>query len=138
MVQFIAGGKGEGKTKKLIDLANSCAKTTDGHLVFIDDDSRHIYDLNHAIRFVETNAYPLSNYREFVGFIYGILSQDSDIKCIYVDGLTNIIRTVDNESLVKLMVKLQALSDREGVDFVISMNCKADELPDEVKKLLVA
>ena len=138
MVQFIAGGKGEGKTKKLIDLANACAKTTDGHLVFIDDDRRHIYDLNHSIRFVETNSYPLSNFREFIGFICGILSQDSDIKCIYVDGLTNIIKTIDNESLVKLIMKLQMLSIREEVDFVISMNCKADDLPDEVKKLLVA
>ena len=138
MVQFIAGGKGEGKTKRLIDLANMNAKSTDGHLVFIDDDRRHIFDLNHDIRFVDTNSYPLSNYREFVGFICGILSQDSDIKCIYVDGLTNIIKAVDNESLVKLIIRLQTLSVREDVDFVISMNCKADDLPDEVKKLLVA
>ena len=138
MVQFLAGGKGEGKTKKLIDLANTTAKSTDGHLVFIDDDRRHIFDLNHAIRFVDTNSYPLSNYREFIGFICGILSQDNDIKCIYVDGLTNIIKAVDDESLVKLIMRLQTLSVREEVDFVISMNCKADDLPDEVKKLLVA
>jgi len=138
MVQFIAGGKGEGKTKRLIDLANANAKSTDGHLVFIDDDRRHIYDLNHSIRFVEANTYPISNYREFTGFICGILSQDSDIKCIYVDGLTNIIKIVDDESLVKLIMRLQTLSIREEVDFVISMNCKADDLPEEVKKLLVA
>ena len=138
MVQFIAGGKGEGKTKRLIDLANTCVKTTDGHLVFIDDDNRHIYDLNHAIRFVETKAYPLYNYRDFIGFICGILSQDSDIKCIYVDGLTNIIKGVDDESLVKLITRLEVLSVREEVDFIISMNCKADDLPEEVKKLLVA
>ena len=72
MVQFIAGGKGEGKTKRLIDLANTCVKTTDGHLVYIDDDNRHIYDLNHAIRFVGTSTYPLYNYRDFISFIYGV------------------------------------------------------------------
>ena len=138
MVQFIAGGKGEGKTKRLIDLANTCAKTTDGHLVFIDDDSRHIYDLNHAIRFVDTTTYPLYNHNDFIGFISGILSMDSDIKCIYVDGLTNIIKIADDESLVKLITKLEILSAREDVDFIISMNCRAVDLPDEVKKLLVA
>ena len=52
--------------------------------------------------------------------------------------LTNIIKTVDDESLLKLIARLQTLSKREDVDFVISMNCKADDLPDEVKKLLVA
>ena len=138
MVKFIAGGKGEGKTKILIDLANDNAKSTDGHLVFIDDDKRHIYDLNHSIRFVEAKHYPISHYREFTGFICGILSQDSDIKCIYIDGLTNIINTIDDEILVKLMMRFQTLSIRDGVDFVISMNCKADDLPEEVKKLLVA
>jgi len=138
MVQFIAGGKGEGKTKRLIDLANTCVKTTDGNLVFIDDDKRHIYDLNHAIRFVGTDDYPLYGHGDFIGFICGILSMDSDIKCIYVDGLTNIIKKLDDDSLVKLITRLNTLSDREDVDFVLSMNCKAEELPEEVKKLLVA
>ncbi|MDR1540876.1 MAG: hypothetical protein LBU32_23310 [Clostridiales bacterium] len=138
MVQFIAGGKGEGKTKKLISMANASAKSTDGHLVFIDDDSRHIYDLHYDIRFVETASFPLSNYREFIGFVCGILSQDNDIKCIFVDGLTNVIKTVDNEALVKLIAKLEGLSKMHDVDFIISMNCRADDLPEEVKKLLVA
>jgi hypothetical protein len=138
MVQFIAGGKGEGKTKKLIQMANSKAKSTDGHLVFIDDDNRHIYDLNHAIRFVETRSFPLSNYREFIGFVCGILSQDNDIELIYVDGLTNVIKTLDDDCLLKLIKKLDTLSAANQVDFVISMNCKAEELPEEVKKLLVA
>lgn len=138
MIQFIAGGKGEGKTKKIIDMANKSIKTTDGHLVYIDDDKRHIYDLHYDIRFVETGSFPLSNYREFIGFVCGILSQDSDIKQIYVDGLTNVVKTVDNDGLLKLIAKLNRLSDENTVDFIISMNCKADDLPEEVKKLLVA
>lgn len=138
MIQFIAGGKGEGKTKRLIDMANESIKTTDGHVVYIDDDKRHIYDLHYDIRFVETGSFPLSNYREFIGFVCGILSQNSDIREVFVDGLTNIIKTIDNDSLVKLIAKLQQLSTENTVDFVISMNCKADSLPEEVKKLLVA
>ena len=138
MVQFIAGEKGEGKTKKLIEMANSFAKTTDGHLVFIDDDNRHIYDLHYDIRFIETADYPLSNYRELIGFIYGVLSMDNDIKYIFIDGLTNILGAIDNEGLVKLIEKFDSLSRQCELDFVITMNCKKDELPDEIKKLLVA
>ncbi len=137
MIRFIAGEKGQGKTKKLIDMANSSAKTTDGHLVFIDDDKRHIYDLHYDIRFVETGSFPLSNYREFVGFVCGILSQDSDIKEIFVDGLTNVIKTVDNESLVKLVNKLYGLSKENTVDFIISINYKIDDLPEEIKHLVI-
>lgn len=137
MIQFIAGGKGEGKTKKLIDMANTNAKTTDGHLVFIDDDRRHIFDLHYDIRFVETGRGLLSNYREFIGFILGILSQDSDIKSIFVDGLTNIVETVENDSLVKLTSRLTALSEQNAVDFIICINCNKESLPDEIKSLLI-
>ncbi len=137
MIQFIAGGKGEGKTKRLISMANSSAKTTDGHLVFIDDDRRHIYDLHYDIRFVETGSFPLYNYREFVGFVCGILSQDNDIVEIFIDGLTNVIEKLDNEGLVKLVAKLNDLSESQSVNFVISMNCKVEDLPEEVKKLIV-
>jgi len=137
MIRLLAGGKGEGKTKKLIDMANASVKTTEGHIVFIDDDRRHMFDLQYDIRFVETADYPLSNYREFVGFVCGILSQDNDIVEIFVDGLTNIIKNFDNEALLKLRVKLDRLSETHGVQFVISLNCNPEELPEEIKPLMV-
>ena len=134
MVSFIAGQKGEGKTKRLIGLANDNAARTDGHLVFIDDDRRHTREINREIRFVEAGKGILSNYREFIGFILGILSQNSDIKHIYVDGLTNIVKTVDNEALVKLTVRLSKMDE---VDYTININCDKESLPEEVKALLV-
>lgn len=137
MVKLIAGGKGTGKTKRLIDLANDAVKTTDGHIVFIDDDDRHIFDLHYDIRFVDTMDFPLSNYREFIGFICGILSQDSDIKEIYIDGLTNIIKTLESDSLVKLKAKLEKLSLARELDFIMTMNCEPEELPDEVRACAV-
>ena len=136
-VAFMAGQKGEGKTRKLIEMANNEAKVTDGHLVFVDDDKRHIYDLHRDIRFVETGKGMLSNYREFTGFILGILSQNSDIKHIYVDGLNNIIKTVDNESLLKLQARLEAIAKVDDVSFTISVNWEKDTLPEEIRAALV-
>ncbi len=137
MIRFIAGGKGEGKTKKLIDMVNESVKHTDGHLVFIDSTKKHIYDLHYDIRFVDTEAFPLSNYREFVGFTCGILSQDNDIKEIYVDNINHIVKTLDSEGLTKLVDKLTKLSASNSVDFIISINSQKDELPEEVKKLII-
>ena len=137
MVQYIAGAKGEGKTKVLIDMANEDIKTTDGRIIFIDDDRRHMFDLHYNIRFVETGKKFLSNYGEFVGFILGILYMDSDIKTIYIDGLTNILEEVSNESLIKLTRRLQFLSEKHHVDFHISINWNAELLPEEIKDLLL-
>ena len=136
-VAFMAGQKGEGKTRKMIDMANNEVKTTDGYLVFIDDDKRHIFDLHRDIRFVETGKGLLSNHREFTGFVLGILSQNSDIQHIYVDGLNNIVETVDNESLLKLQRRLEAIAQVDDVNFTISVNWDKDSLPDEIKAALV-
>ena len=137
MVQFIAGGKGEGKTKQLIDRANQQLKVTDGHLVFIDDDRRTTSDLHYNIRFVEAGKGILSNYREFVGFVLGILAMNSDIKTVYIDGLTNIIKTLETDDIVKLAKRLKILSERNDVDFIACINWKLEDLPSEVTELLV-
>ena len=136
-VAFMAGLKGEGKTRKLIEMANQEAKTTDGHLVFIDDDKRHIFDLHRDIRFVETGRGLLSNHREFTGFILGILSQNSDIQHIYVDGLNNIVEDVNIESLLKLQARLKAIAKVDDVSFTISVNWDEKSLPEEIKAALI-
>ena len=137
MVKFMAGQKGEGKTKKLIEMANAQVKLTDGHLVYIDDDRRHTREIDRDIRFVEAGRGELSNYREFIGFVLGILSQNSDIKHIYVDGLNNIIKTVDGESLIKLATRLTRMAKEEALAFTISVNWEKEELPNEIVEMLV-
>ena len=138
MVKFIAGSKGEGKTKKLIDKANQQLKVTDGNLVFIDDDRRTTSDLHYHIRFIEAGRGILSNYREFAGFVLGILAMDSDIKTIYIDGLTNIIAKLDAEDLVKLAKRLKILSERNDVEFIACINWKKEDLPSEITSLLAS
>ncbi len=143
MVQLIAGEKGEGKTKKLLDMTNHSAKTASGSIVFIDDDRRHMFDLHHDIRFVETGKYFLSDAREFAGYLLGMMVMDNDIEHIYVDGLTNIInnfnRTVAtfNDDLKELSQRLLKFSEDNSVDFTITINCDRKTLPEEVKSLLI-
>ena len=133
MIKLFAGEKGEGKTRKLIEMANSAAETTDGCVVFIDDNMRNMHVLSRAVRLVSTCDYPLSNYRELVGFIYGILSQNSDISEIFIDSLTSLVARLDNEDMVKFKVKLEKISEKYGVHFFITLNCDPASLPEEVK-----
>jgi len=137
MIQLLAGAKGTGKTKRLLNMANQSVKTTDGTIVYIDDDKRHIYDLHYDIRFVGTEGYPLSDCRVFTGFICGILSQNSDIEKIYIDGLTNIIGFVDGEGLIKLHDELDTISKGNNVSFVISVNWDEDKLPENIREFVI-
>ena len=136
MVQILAGEKGEGKTKILIDLANESVSTSDGDVIYIDDDKRHIYDLNHKIRFVEVSEFPLANYRELIGFIYGIFSQNSDITKVFVDGIFKIVQSLGNEDLSKRVTRLDSMSKAYNVDFVLAGNVDPAELPKEVEQYI--
>ena len=43
MIQIIAGRKGKGKTKQLLDKVNAEIKTTHGNIVYIDKSTKHMY-----------------------------------------------------------------------------------------------
>jgi hypothetical protein len=139
LVHFLAGRKGEGKTRKLIDMANQNAKETDGNLVFIDDDKRHIHDLHRDIRFIEAGRGELANYREFTGFVLGILAMNSDIRHIYVDGINNILAqdVVADDCLTKLKNRLDFLSEANHVEFTISLHCDRESLPEDIKSVMI-
>jgi hypothetical protein len=138
MVQILAGEKGEGKTKRLIEMANTAAKESNGHVVYLDDDNRHIYDLHYDIRFVEVKEFPIANYRELVGFIYGIFSQDNDIEKVFIDGIYKIVASLGSEDIIKLVSKLKEMSEKYNVDFVISANTNPADLPSEISDVLIS
>lgn len=137
MIRLLASAKGEGKTKRLINMANESAKVTKGHLVYIENDKRHMYDLHYHIRFIETKDYPILNSDELFGFLCGILSQDRDIQTIYIDGILKIV-TISDDELEKFMDNLNKLCEAFEVDFVVGINKKEDELSDKLKGYLLS
>ena len=137
MVQILAGAKGEGKTKRLLEMANAAGKASDGHVVFIDDDKRHMYDLHYNIRFVETSGFPMEDHTVLLGFICGILSQDGDIEKIYIDGLNNIVKGMNNEGYSKFVSSLEKLSQEENVDFIMIISGDKASLPEDISKYFI-
>ncbi len=137
MIRLVAGDTGEGKTKNLIKMANEALKTTKGHIVYIDLDSSHMYDLRHEIRYINISDFPIDTWHEFYGFMCGILSEDNDISEIYVDGLlkqAHVDTITDSDALI---TKLKAVSDKFNVRFVFSVNCDELRLPEFLKNYLV-
>ena len=65
MIQLIFGEKGSGKTKKILELANTAAETAKGSVVFIDVDEDYMYDLNLSVRFINATEYALAGPKMF-------------------------------------------------------------------------
>ena len=69
MVQIIAGNKGKGKTKHLLDMANSAVKEARGSIVYLDKSAKHMYELSNKIRLINVNEFPIESSEGFIGFI---------------------------------------------------------------------
>ena len=137
MVQILAGEKGEGKTKKLIAMANEAGKSANGSVVFVDDDNSRMYDLHYSVRFVDTPKFIMEDPQVFRGFVCGILSQNSDIEKIYIDGLNHIVDKVSDADFVKFIEELEKTSAEAETDMIMIISRKQDLLPAEVQNYLV-
>ena len=137
MVKILAGEKGEGKTKKLIAMANEAGKSANGSVVFVDDDNSRMYDLHYSVRFVDTPKFIMEDPQVFRGFVCGILSQNSDIEKIYIDGLNHIVDKVSDADFVKFIEELEKTSAEAETDMIMIISRKQDLLPAEVQKYLV-
>ncbi len=136
MVKFILGVKGSGKTKRMIDMANESNRTSKGNVVYIDRDRNRIYDLNRDIRLIETGDFQLENLKSFYGFICGVISQDFDIECIYIDG-QKIVSNAGDECLGTFIKNLEQLSEKFEVDFTVSCSRSPEGIPEFLKGYLI-
>ena len=58
-MKIVYGPKGTGKTKIVIADANAQVDSAKGHVVFITDTNRYMYDLKYQIRFIDVKGYEI-------------------------------------------------------------------------------
>lgn len=134
MIQVIAGAKGKGKTKILLQNVNNDIKVTNGTIVYVDKNIKQMYKLSTQIRLIVIPDFNITNTDMFLGFVAGILSQDHDLDKLYLDSFLTIADIKDN--LEDTIQKLDVLSNKFDVDFVISISEDKDKLPESVQKLI--
>ena len=133
MVELIVGKKGKGKTKILLDKANTEIKEATGNFVYLDKSTKHMYELNNKIRLIDVSAFPLKNSDEFVGFLCGVLSRDRDIEKMFLDSFMRLSHLEEDPSgLADCIGQLKHISDLFQVQFVISLSMDQEELPAEL------
>ncbi|QCX34596.1 hypothetical protein FDN13_13285 [Caloramator sp. E03] len=128
MIQLLAGEKGSGKTKRLINIANEIALESKGHVVYISTNLEGIFDLNSSIRLIDVSNFPISSIDSFVGFIYGIISEDYDIECIVIDNLSNILMNC-NENLPRFFELVKNIGENYGIRFIAGIRGSTETLP---------
>ena len=136
MIQIIAGAKGKGKTKILLDKVNTSIKEASGTIVYLDKNTKHMYELNNKIRLINVKDYCIDTCQEFTGFICGLVSQDHDLEKVYLDSFLN-ISCLEGSDITAVLEKLDLISAKFSVDFVISISLNADDIPEKFKNSVI-
>lgn len=136
MIELIYATKGSGKTKRLIDLANTELASTKGDVVFIDDDKRYMYDVKHQIRFVDVMDYEIDSCDALYGLLCGMVAQNFDIEAIYIDAFLKIIHKKPEE-LEEYIAKIERLTEKNHFKAVIIISADPDQAPEFLKKYII-
>ncbi len=133
MVQIIAGNKGKGKTRCLLEMANNKIKEAEGSVVYLDKSTKHMYELNNKVRLINVNEFPILDSHGFIGFISGILSSDHDIEEMYLDNFLK-LSCLEDEDETETLLLIDKLGKKYSVNFVLGISKDADELPEQFQK----
>lgn len=137
MVEIICGVKGKGKTKELLDKVNTSVTAASGSVVYLDKSQKHMYELDNKVRLINVMDYPITDCDEFLGFVCGIVSQDNDLEEMYLDSFLTIASITTEEELVKAIEKLDIISEKYKVRFVLSISKDKEDLPECAKAKVV-
>ncbi len=133
MVKLIAGKKGAGKTKLLIDAIHTADKESKGHVVAIQYGSSLNTDIYHKIRLINIEDYKIEDYDDMYGFVAGMLASDYDITDIFVDGTLRIVGR-DLGKVSEMLDRISLITENVSVTMTISEDVAG--FPDSLKKYL--
>ena len=128
MLKLIIGLKGSGKTKHLIELANKAVEVSPGNVVCIEKSNKLIFDVNHKVRLVDTEAYQVANAQELYGLVCGILATNFDVKDLFIDSSLKICGD-DVAQWVEFVQKLDAICAKYEVQCTTTSSIDQADLP---------
>ncbi len=133
MIKIICGAKGSGKTKQIIQLANTNAASQKGLSVFITDTDRYVHDVTRAVRFINVTEYNVAGEEALCGFVKGVIAGNYDIEYVYVDGIARIAGK-ELKDLAATFYMLDKISNQSGLVITITCSCEQSELPEFIAK----
>lgn len=134
MVKLIVGGKGSGKSRTLVEDLNGQAENPENNIICILRGDRLDKYVKFRVRMIDINEYPVNNSDELLAFIAGLNARDYDITHIYIDSIAKVVRSEDQEELIRFLAALNGMSERYNFESEIIYSCECDSLPDAMKQ----
>ncbi|MBC3889447.1 hypothetical protein GH810_14120 [Acetobacterium paludosum] len=136
MIEFVYGSKGSGKTKKMIDMANTALETCEGDVIFLNDRDKYRVKVDTKIRFINMEEFGISGVDQLFGFLNGLVAENYDIKMVFIDNLLRLINAEKPADVCGMVEKIQKINETHEIKFVLSISCAEEEMPECVTNLI--
>jgi hypothetical protein len=134
MVKVIVGGKGSGKTSRLVEDLNAQAYNDAADVVCIEYGDRLNQMVKYKIRMINILEYPVRGYRELLAFIAGICAEDYDLTHLYVDSITKVAHDTDLAKLEQFLRDLDEFSKKNNLNATIILSSELADLPEGIRQ----
>lgn len=135
MLKLIAGLKGSGKTKTIVEMANAKLAETTGAVVFIEKGTKLIHEVKHQARLLNTDEYLIGNAAQLYGFVAGNYGGNHDVGDIFIDSALKICGN-DLNDFSQFLDNVIAFTETHPVNFVITSSLAVEDLPEKYQKYL--
>ena len=132
MVKIFVGLKGSGKTKTLIEMANTTVDASKGTVVCIEKGTKLIHEITYRARLINADEYHITEADSLFGFVAGIIASDHDAKDIFIDSALKICNN-DVDSFEYFVKKVAKLAEAQEVNLVMTSSIAAEDVPESVK-----
>jgi len=133
MVKVIAGVKGTGKTKTLIELVNASASASMGSVICIEQGDKLNFDVSHKARLIDTQSFFVEDANALYGFIAGIAASNHDITEIFVDSALKICKN-DLDAFERFVTEINGLSEKCGFNCIMTASVATESCSELLRK----
>lgn len=134
-MKLLAGVKGTGKTKALVEEVNRVCEHSDGEVVFVEKGKGLTFDVNYRVRLVDTEEYGIAGGKALYGFICGILSANYDITEIFIDGAYKLCNSKVDD-LEEFLLRINAVMTKNNIDCTVTASIDPQLLSPAVREFI--
>ena len=131
MVKLIVGLKGTGKTKALIQLANTTVDTSNGTVVVIEKGNKLMHEIKYRARLINIDEYGVNGAEALYGFVCGILASDHDAKDVFIDHALKICGN-DKEAFAQFVSAIDKVAREQEVRIFMTGSVDKSDLPEQI------
>ena len=131
MVKLIVGNKGSGKTKILLNMCKEACDASKGYVAMVEKGETLFYDVYRRARLINFDDYSIKGFDMLYGFLAGISAGNYDFTDIFIDSTLK-IGGRNYDELAEFLNKFKKLSELTNTNFVFTVSCDKEELPENI------